>query len=323
MTPSMPWLVPDLQRFEARLARGQTPQGLLVHGPEGIGRRHFALTLAARLLGTDWRPAPDAPRDTLTAVPHPDFWGIGCEEDSRSIKIDQIRALSQALMLTSHRGGWKVALIWPADAMTHSAANTLLKTLEEPPAATTLILVADSPGRLPATIVSRCERIRLALPTPAVALAWLVEVHGDRNACERALAYAGGAPLLADAVLRGGDAVIRALGDLADDLQKVIDREVPPTTIARAWARRDASVCLRWLYLQTAALLRRQAGHAGASGAGALYLKIPDGPVNMAACCAHLDQVMAAQRLKDRSLNMEAIFADLLMWWYGAAGAFR
>ena len=62
---------------------------------------------------------------------------------------------------------------------------------------------------------------------------------------------------------------------------------------------------------------------AGEPASALLPLKIPGAALNMAACCAHLDQVMEAQRLKDRSLNMEAMFADLLMWWYGAAGAAR
>jgi hypothetical protein len=149
--------------------------------------------------------------------------------------------------------------------------------------------------------------------------------HADRAECERALAFAAGAPLLARALLADdpGTGVTRTLRELGDELQQVIDRKSTPTTVARAWARRDAAVCLRWLYLQTAELLRGQVRAAGAPGSALVPLKIPGAAVNMAACCAYLDQVLEAQRLKDRSLNMEAMFADLLMWWYGAAGAAR
>ncbi len=320
-----PWLEEGVQRFERRLARGQTPQALLIHGPVGIGRRHFALTLAARLLGSNWRPSIDESAAELGGVPHPDYWSVGIEEDSRVIKVDQIRDLNQALGLTSHQGGWKVGLIWPADALNHNAANTLLKTLEEPASRTTLLLVVDAPGRLPATVVSRCERIRLSPPTWTVALAWLAERHRERTACERALLFASGAPLMARDLLAGGEdtGVAGVLARLGDELQQLIDRTVPPTTLARAWARRDPSVCLRWLYLQTAELLRRQARAENDPVAARWPLKIPDAPVNMAACSAYLDQIVEAQRLKDRSLNMEVIFADLLMWWYGAAGAAR
>ncbi len=320
-----PWLDGAMQRFEARLARGQTPQALLIYGPAGIGRRHFALAVAARLLGSDWRPQMDTPADQLGGVPHPDYWSVGLDDESRVIKIDQIRDLNQALNLTSQRRGWKVGIVSPAEVMTHNAANTLLKTLEEPPPATTMLLIADALSRLPPTIVSRCERIRLSPPTRPAALAWLVDRHPDRSACERALAFTSGAPLVARTLLGEGQGagVGKVLADLGDELQQLIDRAIPPTTLARTWARRDAGVCLRWLYLQAAELMRRQVRTPGDPGSALLPLIIPEGPVNMAACCAYLDQVMEAQRLRDRSLNMEATFADLLMWWYGAAGATR
>ena len=320
-----PWLDGAMQRFDARLARGQTPQALLIYGPAGIGRRHFAVTLAARLLGSDWRPRMDAPADQLGGVPHPDYWSVGLDDESRVIKIDQIRELNQALSLTSHRRGWKVGVVWSAEVMTLNAANTLLKTLEEPPPATTVLLIADTLSRLPATIISRCERIRLSPPTRSAALAWLVDRHPDRSACEQALAFTSGAPLVARTLLGSGkgEGLGKVLTELGDELQQLIDRTIPPTTLARTWARRDAGVCLRWLYLQTAELMRRQMRIPGDPGSALVPLIIPEAPVNMAACCAYLDQVMEAQGFKDRSLNMEAIFADLLMWWYGGAGAVR
>ena len=317
-----PWLDAAFQRFDARLARGQAPQALLIHGPAGIGRRHFGQAVAARLLGSDWRPNLATPADELAGVPHPDYWHVRPVDDSSVIKIDQIRDLNQALFLTSHQSGWKVALIWPAEAMNHNAANALLKTLEEPPPALTMVLITAAMSQLPATVVSRCERVRLGPPTREAALAWLVRRHPDRVACERALAFTAGAPLAAMGLLGDGVAA-RLLADLGTEVQQLIDRSVPPTTLARTWARRDAEVCLRWLYLQTAELLRRQ-GHTRGDPEGALVpLKIPEGPLNMTACCSYLDQLMEAQRLRDRALNMEAMFADLLMWWYGAAGAAR
>jgi DNA polymerase-3 subunit delta' len=320
-----PWLNGALQRFEGRLVRGQTPQALLIYGPAGTGRRHLGLTVAARLLGSDWRPSLDTPAEQLGGVPHPDYWGIAPEEDSRAIKIEQIRDLNQSLNLTSHRSGWKVALISPAEVMTHNAANTLLKTLEEPPEATTLVLVAEALTRLPPTIVSRCERLRVSPPARSVALEWLNHWHSDRAACERALAFASGSPLMARSLLGDaqGEGGGKVLAELADEVQRLIDRSVPPTTLAKTWARRDAGICLRWLYLQTAKLLHSQVAAGGDRFSGLAHLKIPGVPLNMPACCAYLDQVMEAQRFKDRSLNMEAMFADLLMWWYGAAGATR
>ncbi|MEZ5566402.1 MAG: hypothetical protein R3F24_13270 [Gammaproteobacteria bacterium] len=320
----LPWLSDPLARFEARMARGQTPQGLLIHGPVGCGRRHLALSIAARLLESDWRPSPDMDGDELPGVPHPDFWVVGIEGEAKSqIKVDQIRELNHVLNMTSHQRGRKVAMIFPAEAMNPNAANTFLKTLEEPSEGTTVLLVATSAARLPATVLSRCERLRITPPGHDLALSWLAAGYPDRAVCERALAYATGAPLLARSLLGDGDgksSTSKALTELGTDLQQLVDRSVTPIAVARTWARRDSGVCLRWLYLQTAALIGDSQAE---SGAKLFSLKIPRAAVNMAACFAYLDQVVEAQRLKDRSLNMEAAFADLLMWWYGAAGATR
>ena len=87
-----------------------------------------------------------------------------------TIAVDRIRALIDFVLLSSHRQRAKVAVIVPAERMHPSAANALLKTLEEPPAGTFLILVSDQPGRLPATIVSRCRKIAVALPPESDAL---------------------------------------------------------------------------------------------------------------------------------------------------------
>lgn len=310
-----PWLEAPTQRFEARLARGQIPQAILIHGPEGVGRRKIGLQVAARLLDLH---SPDA------LPTHPDYWVVELEEDARVIKVEQLRKLMQNLGLTSHRSGRKVGLIWPADAMNNHAANSLLKTLEEPAPDTTLVLIAASPSLLPATVVSRCERLRLSTPSLPVALAWLMDQHPDQAACARALAFSAGAPLTALALLEEeGGGRSKLLQQFSDELQQIKDRSLAPTTLARTWAKRDAGLCLRWLYLHTAELLRRELGWIESSGSGPMPLKMPTSPLNMQEYSGHLEKIMDAQRLKDRSLNQELVFADLLMWWYGDQGLSR
>ena len=96
---------------------------------------------------------------------HPDLIRLEPIEDSRQIRIEQVRELCAELALTSHQGGYKVAIISPADALNRNAANALLKTLEEPTARTVLILVATQPSRLPAT---RLEPLPASLHSCAV-----------------------------------------------------------------------------------------------------------------------------------------------------------
>jgi DNA polymerase-3 subunit delta' len=118
------------------------------------------------------------------------------------IAVDKIRALIDWALLTSHRRIAKVAIVAPAERMNAAAANALLKTLEEPPPSTYLILVAHQPGRLPPTIVSRCVRVPVPTPDRATASAWLA-AQGVENPVAL-LAQANGAPLRARALADRG-----------------------------------------------------------------------------------------------------------------------
>jgi DNA polymerase-3 subunit delta' len=113
----------------------------------------------------------------------------------RLITVEAVREVTDFLNLSAHRGGWRVALIQPAELMNTAAANALLKTLEEPPPGVVLILVSHQIGRLLPTVVSRCRKIHVSLPDRTVSLEWLRGMEGA--APEDLLAEAGGAPLAA------------------------------------------------------------------------------------------------------------------------------
>jgi len=192
---------------EALGARATWPHALLIAGPRGMGKRTLALNFARGLLCES--PREDglgcgacASCGFVAAGQHPDFQLLELfeteDEETKAvteIRIERIRGLTYWANLTSHRGRAKVAVIAPAEAMNAPAANALLKTLEEPPPGTYLILVAHQPGRVPATLRSRCRRFPAPAPEPAAALHWLA---GQGIAAPAAvLAQAGGAPLLA------------------------------------------------------------------------------------------------------------------------------
>ncbi|HUH59943.1 MAG TPA: DNA polymerase III subunit delta' [Candidimonas sp.] len=196
----------------------------LIHGLPGIGKRQFALAAAGSLLCE----APVnglacghcAACQWLTSGTHPDLRrirpdamaleeGVGIESadeadaaspatkkpPSREIRVEQLRGLSPWFNTATHRGGWRVAVLYPARAMNAISANALLKMLEEPPEHTVFLLVADAPDRLLPTLVSRCRRLPLPVPGPELCLSWL-QAQGLPQA-ELWLAAAGGAPLLA------------------------------------------------------------------------------------------------------------------------------
>ncbi|WP_346729369.1 DNA polymerase III subunit delta', partial [Achromobacter ruhlandii] len=105
--------------------------------------------------------AAESPEDAEPAA------GAAKKAPSKEIRIDQIRSLESWFNTATHRGGWRVALLYPAHALNVVSANALLKVLEEPPPHTVFLLVADAPDRLLPTLVSRCRRSPLPAPDPA------------------------------------------------------------------------------------------------------------------------------------------------------------
>lgn len=202
----------------ARLpALGRLPHAVLLAGPRGGGKNQFARALAARLLCETAQPGERAcgaceACHWWAAGHHPDMCFVmpATEDDSADgaeksapasgarsgqIRIDQIRALADFLGVGAVRGGRRVVLISPAEAMNAATANALLKVLEEPPANTQFILVADEPRRLLPTVRSRTQVWNFGPPERAAAVSWLHArgVHG----AEAMLDLAGGMPLLA------------------------------------------------------------------------------------------------------------------------------
>ncbi len=201
-----PWLAAARRQIAAALAAGRLPHALLLQGQAGLGKAALADYLARLALCDRPGEAPcgACPSCHLhSAGNHPDLRRVGLVEDKKQIAVDDVRELTEALTLRSFRGGRKVAIIDPADAMNMSGANALLKTLEEPSAGALLILTVARPERLPATIASRCQRLSIRRPAPELALAWLKERD---PAIEWAglLALAAGAPVGALALAAGG-----------------------------------------------------------------------------------------------------------------------
>jgi DNA polymerase III subunit delta' len=199
-----PWHTDLWSRLQARRERQALPHALLLCGPRGLGKRDFLRRFVRGLLcqNPSGGDACGTCRSCLLfdAGTHPDYvslsYGLRKDGVQRSeIVVDQIRELSARLATSSQFGGWQVASIDPADAMNAAAANALLKTLEEPASQTMLVLLADEPWRMPATIRSRCQRIDFQIPAQADSLAWLQSV--GVNDATGALAAAGGNPGLA------------------------------------------------------------------------------------------------------------------------------
>jgi DNA polymerase-3 subunit delta' len=173
---------------------------------------------------------------------HPDLTRVHPIEESKQLRIEQVRDLAEELALTSHQGGYKVGILSPADSLNRFAANALLKTLEEPPPRTLLILVASQPSRLPPTILSRCQKLRVRAPLRAESLEWLQQTRGagDWNGV---LDLLGEAPFLA---AQGDPKEIAALGaETRRALEDIAAGGADPLATAERWARSEPELRLK------------------------------------------------------------------------------
>ena len=223
-TTLAPWLLEPARRFERLIDGGRTPHAVLVHGPGGWGEETLAARCALSLLALDVA-------SNARALAHPDLRWV--DPDGPTLKIDQVRGVGEFMVRTAQRGAAKVAVLNRADRMTVNAANALLKTLEEPPAGSFLILVTDAPDRLPATVRSRCQRIPVFAVDAADVLAWLAAQGFDRG---RAAAHAtelGGAPYRVLKALEHGDEPIRGV------LDAVVSGEQSSLAAAENWRDED------------------------------------------------------------------------------------
>lgn len=219
----LPWLATPL----AEVLERQRGHSLLLHGAAGVGTLPFGLVLAqAWLCEADGAPRPCGRCGSCRLVQgrlHPDLFALQPEavrrasgwlipgdkpeaddkkKPSRQIRIDDVRGAIDWVQKTSARGRGKVLLIHPAETMNFQAASALLKTLEEPPPGTRIALGVSDPALLLPTVRSRCQRVALPAPPPAVAVPWL-EAQGLEGA-DVLLAAASGRPLEALALAEAG-----------------------------------------------------------------------------------------------------------------------
>ena len=175
----LPWQVSQWQLLWQIRKNQRLPHALLLSGQTALEEKFFAEKLALALLCEKNHAEGEACLGCrgchfMQAGSHPDFVRIEPEKAGQMIKIDQIRDLTHFVNETSMQGGFKVILIVPAHAMNLAAANALLKTLEEPTPQTFIILCSAQNARMPATLVSRCQKLHLPKPDKVIALKWLL-----------------------------------------------------------------------------------------------------------------------------------------------------
>ncbi len=264
-----------VRAFARAVERGRLAHAYHFAGPPGVGKRLFAVELAKALLCEN----PPAGRfDSCDRCPaclqiaadaHPDCFVAGLPPDKHEWPIEQMHELLHAFTLKSVRGRGKVAILDDADDLNEESANAFLKTLEEPPPRSVIILIGTSPDRALPTILSRCQLVRFA-PLAESIVADLLRAQGveDPALVPRLARLSGGSP---------GQA--RALADPAlwdfrrDVLRQLTAPQIDSVGLAKAWSqfveeagketlahRRRASLVLRLLLEFFDDVLRVQLG---------------------------------------------------------------
>lgn len=328
---AFPWHQGTLSKLLAD--RGRMPHALLVQGPMGIGKTEFARALAAGALcesardglacGTcascHWFSQGNHP-DYREVVPEaeeeegeaPEAEGGRAEKAEKAkslvIKIEQIRDVADFVSLTTHRAGHRVLVIRPAETLHPAAANALLKTLEEPPPHTLIVLVSDRPSRLLPTIRSRCRALALEKPPREQALKWL-RAEGVENP-EAALAAAGGAPLLARELAQPEEAEMRRR--IVAELSRPSGAD--PLQFAAAVDREGVERFLYWMQTWVYDLLRmRLAGDPRHHTDAAATLRARAQHADVEALFALDRELVEARRLAAHPLNPRLLAEHLLM----------
>ena len=313
-TAAPSWLAAQTASLRSAHAAGRMPHALLIHESPGTGGDWLATWAAALVLCDRGKAAPCGACvacHRVSALTHPDVQWLRPLEDSRQIRIEQVRELSAELALTSHGGGYKVGVITPADALNRFAANALLKTLEEPPPRTLLILVASEPSRLPPTVLSRCQRVRIRAPGRAESVAWLTTVRGKAD-WDAALDTLGEAPMQA---AQTDPAELAAVGaDTRGTLDALAAGRTDPVAAAERWARSQLPLRLlcfeNWLTERVRS--RERAGALLAELRAGPYLSDAPASLNIRELFGLVDEVRDLRATLDVPLNrgmaLEALF---------------
>jgi DNA polymerase-3 subunit delta' len=278
MTELLPWHGKQWQQLMQLSAAARLPHALLLCGPAGLGKRAFAERLAQTLLCEmrQARPRRAGPSQAepcakcrscvqFAAGSRPDYCLVEPLE-GKPIRIDQIRALSAFLTQTSQGGRYKIVLLADADRLNLHAANSLLKTLEEPPGQSLLLLVTALPSQLPATVRSRCQRVAFHPPAQATASAWLGARLPAAADAALLLSLAQGSPQRALRYQEAG--WLQERHELFQLFAAVINGKHAPLAAAERWlqgeAEAEVSVRLEWLLGWLMDLIRLRAGGVSA-----------------------------------------------------------
>ena len=288
------------------------PHALLLSGAEGTGKQAFAEMLVNSLLCktpvAHYMACGQCKSCYVTASEvHPDYHKVVIAEDKTQIVVDQIRQLNQFLYMSRSYQGYRVVFISPAEALNINAANSLLKSLEEPADNTVIILLTSQLSTLLPTLKSRCQMLHLATPNQSLGLQWLSQQAIEHKA-EDLLAMAGGRPLYALSL--DNEAHFKSRVDFANDILAVVNQRQSITEISKKWQNASKQELLDWQLHWIQQLIRHHFSNIQPKPT----LAFPQS-VDIVHLWALHDQLIQFRRIAHTSLNAQLFIENMLLSW--------
>lgn len=310
-----PWQQTIWQQLQLARQQQHLPHALLFSGPTGCGHEQMVYALAQSLLCLEPSEKGFAcgicrSCKVFTAHSHPDFMLLALAEDKQAITVEQVRSLDRFLELSRSYSPNRVALILNADTMNTNAANSLLKSLEEPADNSYILLFTDKAAALMLTIRSRCQQFRLPLPTQMESLAWIQSQNSViTQAASDLLVLAGGRPLAAFAEDVSERLQQKTL--FLNQLKSVLTGHLSLTEVASQWEKYNRQQLLDWQLMWVQSLIKQEIGGAPVNEASELvgYLVRPRGLWSL------YERLLELKVLSTHPLNGRLFAEHMLSLW--------
>lgn len=280
----------------------------------------FSITLAQRLLcstpdsnGYGCGQCPSC--KLLAASTHPDLISLEPEEGKAILAVDLVRAMVEEFAYTPQIAGRKVVIVQPAESMNISAANSLLKTLEEPPGEAVMLLISHAPAKLLPTIRSRCQQIAFPAPNRAESLQWLQQQVGADVSAQQVLQLAEGAPL--KALTLSDPELLQHYQQMGQELMDLLAGRTDPIRVALRWSSKklDPTTTLHWLQQWTAQLLKSAGGVSEMESEPLRSISQRLQSLDHRRLFLFHDKVTEAVSLSTTPVNKELLFEGILLDW--------
>jgi len=311
------WQQSQWQHIQQLINKNCLPHALLLTGLPDTGKRDFAYVLAQYLLcldPVDQQACGQCKACRLFASSsHPDLKLVSLQEGKKDINIEQIRELMDFLHLSQSISPKRVVVIETAERMNANAANSLLKSLEEPAADTVMILLTSNPKKLLPTIRSRCQLLSFPLPDKELSKQWLMQQQLT-NDVETLLAVASGKPLLA--VQYDDEERLSQRVRLINDIGRLLTGQRSWVEIAKDWQSHSATELLSWqlTWVQDLIAMQQNGYHPRSIDVKAQLMRINE-LLNKNALFVLYDELIGRIKISTHSINKQLFLEDTLLCW--------